>query len=38
MTNTTEKSHSISLKVAYKPGDLVRIALEFSRRGYNIDS
>ncbi len=38
MTNTTEKSHSISLKVANKPGVLVRIALVFSRRGYNIDS
>ncbi len=31
-------SHSISLTVANKPGVLVRVALVFSRRGYNIDS
>ncbi len=30
--------HTISLLVANKPGVLVRIALVFSRRGYNIDS
>lgn len=30
--------HSISLLVANRPGVLVRIALVFSRRGYNIDS
>jgi acetolactate synthase-1/3 small subunit len=30
--------HSISLYVANKPGVLIRIALVFSRRGYNIDS
>ena len=31
-------AHSISLLVANRPGVLVRIALVFSRRGYNIDS
>ena len=31
-------SHSISLLVANKPGVLIRIALVFARRGYNIDS
>src|SRR3990167_2840704 len=30
--------HTISLMVANKPGVLVRIALVFARRGYNIDS
>ncbi len=30
--------HTISLLVRNKPGVLVRIALVFSRRGYNIDS
>jgi len=30
--------HTISLTVANKPGVLVRIALAFARRGYNIDS
>jgi acetolactate synthase-1/3 small subunit len=30
--------HSISILVSNKPGALVRIALVFSRRGYNIDS
>ena len=33
-----DKAHSISLLVANRPGVLVRIALVFSRRGYNIDS
>ena len=33
-----DKGHSISLLVANRPGVLVRIALVFSRRGYNIDS
>jgi acetolactate synthase-1/3 small subunit len=33
-TNT----HTISVLVANKPGVLVRIALVFARRGYNIDS
>jgi acetolactate synthase I/III small subunit len=32
------ESHSISLTVANKPGVLIRIALVFARRGYNIDS
>ncbi len=31
-------SHTISLLVANKPGMLIRIALVFGRRGYNIDS
>lgn len=33
-----EIAHSLSLLVANRPGVLVRIALVFSRRGYNIDS
>lgn len=37
MANNTD-THTISLMVANKPGVLVRIALIFSRRGYNIDS
>ncbi len=32
------RKHAISLYVANKPGVLVRIALLFARRGYNIDS
>ena len=32
------KKHTISLLVCNKPGVLIRIALVFSRRGYNIDS
>ncbi len=32
------KKHAISLYVANKPGVLIRIALVFARRGYNIDS
>jgi len=31
-------THTISLLVANKPGALLRIALIFSRRGFNIDS
>ena len=31
-------THTISVLVANKPGVLVRIALVFARRGYNIDS
>ena len=31
-------AHSISILVSNRPGALVRIALIFSRRGYNIDS
>ncbi len=38
MTSIIKKAHSISLLVANRPGVLVRIALVFSRRGYNIDS
>jgi len=34
----TELTHTISLFVADKPGVLVRVALVFSRRGYNIES
>jgi acetolactate synthase-1/3 small subunit len=37
MANNNDK-HSISLYVANKPGVLIRIALVFARRGYNIDS
>ena len=32
------KRHTISLYVANKPGVLIRIALVFARRGYNVDS
>lgn len=41
MTAATEKketAHCLSLLVANRPGVLVRIALVFSRRGYNLDS
>ncbi len=33
-----EEKHTLSLFVANKPGVLIRIALVFARRGYNIDS
>ncbi len=33
-----ERRHSMSLLVNNRPGVLIRIALVFSRRGYNIDS
>ena len=36
--NENGKKHAISLYVANKPGVLIRIALVFARRGYNIDS
>ncbi len=35
---TTSPSHTISLFVNNKPGVLVRVALVFSRRGFNIES
>ena len=35
---TKPNIHTISVLVANKPGVLVRIALVFARRGYNIDS
>lgn len=35
---TKQNIHTISVLVANKPGVLVRIALVFARRGYNIDS
>lgn len=40
MPETDKKlaAHSLSLLVANRPGVLVRIALVFSRRGYNLDS
>jgi acetolactate synthase-1/3 small subunit len=38
MVTLTQKKHVISLLVSNKPGVLIRIALVFSRRGYNIDS
>ncbi|AEJ20788.1 acetolactate synthase small subunit [Gracilinema caldarium] len=36
--NQHNEQHSISLLVSNKPGVLIRIALVFSRRGYNLDS
>ena len=37
--NTKKKdTHTISMLVANKPGVLVRVALVFARRGYNIDA
>ena len=38
MQTTKTPIHTISVLVANKPGVLVRIALVFARRGYNIDS
>lgn len=38
MNGKTEEQHTISLLVANRPGVLIRIALVFSRRGYNLDS
>jgi len=37
-TTNNVKKHTISLLVSNKPGVLIRIALVFARRGYNIDS
>lgn len=36
--NSRSSQHSISLLVNNRPGVLIRIALVFARRGYNIDS
>lgn len=36
--NAGFRKHTISLLVANRPGVLIRIALVFARRGYNIDS
>ena len=36
--NNSPESHAISLLVSNKPGVLIRVALVFARRGYNIDS
>jgi acetolactate synthase-1/3 small subunit len=38
MSAESLKKHTISLYVSNKPGVLIRIALVFARRGYNIDS
>ncbi|OGX05641.1 MAG: acetolactate synthase small subunit [Omnitrophica WOR_2 bacterium GWA2_47_8] len=38
MTTKPKNLHTISFLVANKPGVLVRIAMVFARRGYNIDS
>ncbi len=38
LLNGQGKKHTISLLVSNKPGVLIRIALVFARRGYNIDS
>ena len=38
IAETRGHQHSISLLVNNKPGVLIRIALVFARRGYNIDS
>jgi acetolactate synthase-1/3 small subunit len=37
-TASAQREHVISLYVNNKPGVLVRVALVFARRGYNIDS
>ncbi len=37
-TPAIDEKHTISLFVSNKPGVLIRIALVFARRGYNIDS
>lgn len=38
MNETINEKHSISLLVNNRPGVLIRIALVFSRRGYNLES
>jgi acetolactate synthase I/III small subunit len=37
MENSNPNKHTISLYVSNKPGVLIRIALLFARRGFNID-
>ena len=37
-SGSTQREHVISLYVNNKPGVLVRVAIVFARRGYNIDS
>ncbi|MFP4473765.1 MAG: acetolactate synthase small subunit [Candidatus Omnitrophota bacterium] len=37
-TKKTRFTHTISMLVANKPGVLMRIAMTFARRGFNIDS
>lgn len=36
--NNNKNTHTISFLVANKPGVLVRVALVFAKRGYNIDA
>jgi len=38
MSEINKNTHIISMMVANKPGVLVRVALVFARRGFNIDS
>jgi acetolactate synthase I/III small subunit len=38
MTTASMQAHTLSLYVRNQPGVLVRVALVFSRRGFNIDS
>lgn len=38
MSQTNSVQHTISLLVNNRPGVLIRVALVFSRRGFNIDS
>jgi len=38
MSELLKNTHTISILVANKPGVLVRVAMVFARRGYNIDA